>query len=80
MRFSELVDAILSYPNGSVTTKNGTYYSDIYLFTKRFRSSVAAIRNPAQSTKAVLLKEQLEEILKAIEDKRIRVKSVGARK
>lgn len=80
MRFNDLVNTILSTPNGSITTKNGTYYSDIHLFTKRFRSSVAAIRNPAQSTKAVLLKEQLEELLKAIEDKRIRVKAVNARK
>lgn len=80
MRFDELTEKILSYSNGSITTKQGTHYSDIHLFTKRFKNSVARINNPSQSEKALLLKKQLEELLIAIEDKRIRVKAVNAKK
>ena len=80
MKFKEIAEKILETKNGSLTSKAGTYYTDIHYRVNRYLFIVSRIPRPAQSDVAILLKGQLTEILESIEDKRIRVKAVGARK
>jgi len=80
MKFNELVSTILSYPNGSITTQNGTYYSDIHTVVKRFDSKVQRIKRPAEDIVSIMFKEQLVELVAALENKKIRLKAVGSRK
>tara|TARA_R110000822_G_scaffold110548_1_gene240774 strand:+ start:310 stop:552 length:243 start_codon:yes stop_codon:yes gene_type:complete len=80
MRFDDLVAKIISYPNGSITTKNNLYFSDIHLFVNIISNTVDKIQNKGASDEALLLKKQLEDLLGAIVNKNIRIKAVNARK
>ena len=80
MRFKEIVSTILKTPNGSITTQNGTYYSDIHLAVNRFNTKVQKIRRPADDIVSIMLKEQLVEIVAALDNKKIRLKAIGSKK
>ena len=80
MKFDDLVAKIVSYPNGSITTKNGLHFSDIHLFVNIISNTVDKIKNKGVSDEALLLKKQLEDLLGAIVNKNIRIKAVNARK
>ena len=80
MKFNDLVAKILSYPNGSITTMNGLHFSDIHLFVNIISNTVDKIHNKGVSDEALLLKKQLEDLLGAIVNKKIRIKAVNARK
>ena len=80
MKFDDLVAKILSYPNGSITTKNDLHFSDIHLFVNIISNTVDNIKNKGVSDEALLLKKQLEDLLGAIVNKNIRIKAVNARK
>jgi len=80
MKFNEIVENILATPNGSVTTKNNLYFSNIHNTTRLISNTVSKIENKGVSDEALLLKKQLEDLLSAIVNKNIRIKAVGARK
>ena len=80
MRFKELVDTILSSPNGSITTKANTYYSNIHYIANRYSKVIKETPSPATDTKCILLKEQLIELVEALNTKKIRLKAVGSKK
>lgn len=80
MKFKELSQYILSRRNGSITTKQGTYYSDLHTVVERFVSVVEDTPSPATDTKCILLKQQLVEIVEALNNKKIRLKAVGSKK
>lgn len=80
MRFNEIEDSIMSHKNGSITTKKGLHFSDIHLFTKILSKRAYAISLPHKSDEALLIKDQLIDLLNALGTKSIRLKAVGARK
>ena len=80
MKFSELVSIILSYPNGAITTKENTYYSNLHQVVNRFNLKVQKISRPAEDVVSIMIKQQLVEIVSALENKKIRLKAVGSNK
>ena len=80
MRFNDLVSTIISSPNGSITTSNGTYYHNLHVVVNRFNSKVQKIKRPAEDIVSIMIKEQLVEIVSALDNKKIRLKAVNARK
>ena len=80
MKFNELVSTILSHPNGSITTKENTYYSDVHTVVQRFNMKVQKIRRPAEDVVSIMIKQQLVDIVSALNNKKIRLKAVGTRK
>lgn len=80
MRFNEIIEKILSYPNGSITTKENTYYGDIHRTVRRFQKKVNGIDKPAENIISIMIKEQMIELLSALENKKIRLKAVNTKK
>jgi hypothetical protein len=80
MRFNDLVNTILSTPNGSITTQNGTYYYNLHVVVNRFNIKVQKISRPAEDIVSIMLKEQLVEIVSALDNKKIRLKAIGSKK
>ena len=80
MTFKEITTKILSYKNGSITTKNGLYFSNIHFFVELISKRVNVIVNPARSEEAKLLKEQMQDLLTQIVNKNSRIKAINSRR
>lgn len=80
MKFKELTTEILSHKNGSITTKNGLYFSNIHFFVELISKRVNVIVNPARSEEAKLLKKQMQDLYDAIVNKNTRIKAINSRR
>ena len=74
MKYNDILAAILSTPNGAIEF-NGEYYQNIHSTVRKAYANVKATDPNAFECKA-----QMQRLLDAIEDKKIRLMAVNARK
>ena len=74
MKYSEIIESILSYPNGAIITLNNVYFQNIHATVKHY----ANVTFKAEG--AELMKEQMIDLLDSLESKKCRLMAVNAKK
>ncbi len=74
MKYSEIIESILSYPNGAIITLNNVYFQNIHATVKHY-----ALVN-FKTEGAEQMKEQMIDLLESLESPKCRLQAVNTRK
>ena len=74
MKYSDIIESILSYPNGAIVTLNNVYFQNIHATVKHY-----ALVN-FKTEGAQMCKEQMIDLLDSLESKKCRLMAINAKR
>lgn len=74
MKYSDIIESILSYPNGAIVTLNNVYFQNIHATVKHYANVTF------KTDGAELMKEQMIDLLESLESKKCRLQAVNSKR